>query len=393
MNVARLCLATLALFAAAAGARDNVPGWISAGPFVDEPWIAIELPLEVFATKLYVEVEIGGKPRRFVFDTGSPSMINAALAEELGLAVVDKRKGVDAHGTVVESDIVQADLTLDGTTFHKVPMFAADFSSSEAAQCLVGDGVLGSEVLPLCAWQIDLPESVLRCNSSLEQLNHVDGAAQQRLYDFGYPHAPIFDVRFAPDARSKVLFDTGSPAYFTVSPPDFEGTQRAGGIGRTFPGSGSLGASLGGQAPSAAQLQAELKSLSIGGVDLGSVKAVRRELPPSLLGASILEHFVVTLDTRTESAWFDQYREGPYARPTFGFSLAFDENIYVSLVWDDSPAARAGLRVGQRLSALNGIPTDASCEGIRRALQAMSGETIALAWDGGAVTLKRELTN
>tara|TARA_R110001599_G_C12267242_1_gene660985 strand:+ start:5610 stop:6080 length:471 start_codon:yes stop_codon:yes gene_type:complete len=146
----------------------------------------LELPLEILAKKLYVEIEIRGKPRRFVFDTGSPSMMTAALAEELGLEVVDTREGKNSHGTIIKSDIVQTDIKLGGVVFKKVPMFAANFSATEMAQCLIGDGVLGSEILPLCAWQIDLSESVLRCNSDLRKLDHITSETKQRLYDFGY---------------------------------------------------------------------------------------------------------------------------------------------------------------------------------------------------------------
>jgi hypothetical protein len=103
-----------------------------------------------------------------------------------------------------------------------------------------------------------------------------------------------------------------------------------------------------------------------------------------------LEHFVVTLDPRSGFAYFDEYRGGPFVEPSFGFGLAFDDGVAVSLVWADSPAARAGLQVGQRLMSIQGEPTDSTCEAIRRALRAMSGETIELAWDGGDATLIRE---
>jgi hypothetical protein len=185
------------------------------------------------------------------------------------------------------------------------------------------------------------------------------------------------------------MFDTGSPEYLAISPPDFEGAKRAGGNGQTSSGYGSLGGSLGGQAPNGNQRQAHLETMSIGAMELGRVGATLRESPPSLLGASILEHFVVTLDARSESAYFDKYREGPFARSSFGFSLAFDAEIAIALVWDDSPAAKAGLRAGQRLISINGVATTSSCEGIQRALRAMSGQTIQVTWDAGTATLPR----
>lgn len=386
-NKALLVLGLLA--SSLASAADEKPRWLTEGPFVDEDSFSLELPLEVLATKLFIEVEMGGVPRRFVFDTGSPSMMSADLAAELELEAIDKRQGRDSHGAIVDTEIVQSDLTLGGTTFHKVPIFVANFP--ETAQCLF-DGVLGSEVLPLCAWQIDLPDSRLRCNSDLAELGHLAKAGKQALHDFGYPHAPILNVRFADNAKSKALFDTGSPEYLAISPPDLDGAKRNGGVGKTVSGTGSLGGSLGGLAPKKDQLLVQLKTLAIGSVQLGPVGAVLRESPPSLIGASLLEHFVVTLDTRSKAAYFDRYRDGSFARSSHGFGLSFDEAVLVSLVWDDSPANAAGLRVGQRVTAINGQPTSTSCDGIRDAMRAVSdGDTVDLEWEGGAGSLTREI--
>ena len=366
---------------------DEKPKWITEGPYVEEDSFSFELPLEVLAHKLFVEVEVGGVPRRFVFDTGSPSMMSADLAAELDLDVIDSRQGRDAHGATVETGIVQSNLTLGGTTFHKVPIFVADFPKT--AQCLF-DGVLGSELLPLCAWQIDLPDSRLRCSSKLAGLDHVEGARRQPLYTFGYPHAPILDVRFAEKARSKALFDTGSPEYLAISPADFGGAKRNGGVGRTVTGTGSIGGSLGGLAPEKDQLRVQLEALAIGDIELGRVGAPLRETSPSLVGASVLDHFVVTFDAKGSTAYFDRYRDGPFARPSYGFGLSYEEAVRVSLVWDDSPADAAGLVVGQRVTALNGQPTSTTCDGIRNAVHAMSeGDTVEVEWDGGDETLTR----
>lgn len=371
-----------------AAAADGMPKWMTEGPYVASSPFSLEVPLEMVAGLPFVDVEVGGAPRRFLFDTGSPSMMSADLAAELGLEAIDKRRGRDSHGAIVDTDIVQSDLTVGGTTFRKVPVFVADFPKT--AKCLF-DGVLGSEVLPLCAWQIDLPGSALRCSSELAELGHLEQAGRQPLHDLGYPHAPILDVRFAKNATSKALFDTGSPDYMSISRADFEGAGRNGGIGETIRGSGSIGASMGGRAPDQDQLLMQLKTLSIGNVRLDSVGAVLREASPSLIGASILEHFVVTLDARTSTAWFDRYRGGPFSRASYGFGLGFDDGVRVSYLWEGSPAEAAGLHVGQRVKAINGRPTDTSCDGIRHAMRAISdGDTIELEWDGGAGTLARE---
>ncbi|MEM7243940.1 MAG: aspartyl protease family protein [Acidobacteriota bacterium] len=382
-------LLLLALFPGTIAAQQGPPKWTTEGPSVGAKEFSLSLPLETLATKLHVEIELGGKPRRFVFDTGSPSMISKALVAELGLKVIDKASGRDSHGAVIESGIVQADLNIGGVTFRKVPMFAADLSSSEAVRCLVCDGVLGSELLPLRAWQVDLPDSKLRCNTNVRKLDHVKGAKKQRLHDFGYPHAPFLDVRFAKNATSTVMFDTGMPGIFSISPPDFEGAKRAGGVAGILSGHGSLGSSLGGQAPVRDQQRAELRSLSIGNLELGRIVASVRESPPSLVGAALLEQFVVTFDSRSGKAYFDPIHDGPRARSSFGFGLGFEGPITVSLVWEDSEAAKSGLAAGQTIDSINGEPTELSCDGIRKALLAMDGDTIELGIDGRMVRLER----
>ncbi|MEM1090214.1 MAG: aspartyl protease family protein [Pseudomonadota bacterium] len=370
-------------------AQGKAPAWVTEGPYVDAEAFSLSLPIESIAGKLYVSVELGGEPRRFVFDTGSPSMIRSDLAKSLGLKVVDQRKGRDSHGAMIESDIVQAPITLGDVTFNKVPLFAADFGSSLAAKCLIGDGVLGSEILPLCAWQIDKPAGVLRCNTDLNSLDHIKDAKKQRLFSFGYPHTPYLDVQLAKKANSKAMFDTGSPAYLALSPPDYEGASRNKGIAGKIRGHGSLGGSLGGMAPVKDQVRAQLKAFSVGNVRLGRVSAHVREAPPSLLGAPLLDHFVLTLDQRSEAAFFAAYRDGPFERPTFGFALGFSDPITISLVWEETPASDAGLPVGRTITSINGAAVDYSCSGITRALEAMSAESIDLGWDGGAASLRK----
>lgn len=368
----------------------NQPAWITEGPYLVNPSASFDIPIEHLATKLYVKVEIGGEERRFVIDTGSPSMIDARLANELGLKVVDTNKGRDAHGSVIETNIVQTSMSIGGEEFRKVPMMAADFSNSPATQLFIGDGVIGSELLPLGIWQLDLKNSVLRFNTDLNKLPYLDDATELTLYQFGYPYMPIFDVIFSKDARSKAMFDTGSPSFFTISSNDLAGVRKDSETERTLSGYGSPGTSLGGQATETELLLIKLPTISVGKLPLGAVSAYRRDLSPSLIGASILEHFIITLDSRSKKAHFKQYSNGPYVILSFGFTLAFNNTISVAAVWDDSPAKVAGLRPGMELISINGIETEFSMEGIRRVIDAMDGENIVLVWKDSSATLTKK---
>jgi predicted aspartyl protease len=381
-------IALLVLSTTQLSAQPGPPAWLKEGPRVDNEEFAFELPLQVVAGKLLVEIELGGKPRRFVFDTGSPSMLGKQLADELGLETIDRRQGRDAHGTVVETEIVQGDLRLGGVEIHKVPIYVTEFP--QAARCLF-DGVLGSELLPLCAWQIDLPNAALRCDTDLQRLSHVQSAHRLQLHDFGYPHAPIFDIQLARKASSKAMFDTGASDYFVISPPDLEGAQRNKGVSNVVHGSGSLGTSAGGAAPDRPQQRVQLKTFGLDGLDLGRIEAPLREAAPSLLGAALLRHFVITLDARSKTAYFDRYRGGPFRRADYGFGLAFNPTPQVSLIWEDSPAARAGLKLGQQVGAINGQVLDGSCSSMLGAFRALSeGAPIAIESEGRTIELQPE---
>lgn len=372
-------------------ANKTPPSWLNEGPYLEKAHAHFEIPIEVIGTKIYVNVELGGKLRRMVFDTGSPSMLDSTLAKELGLKIVGKNKGLDAHGTVVETEIVQANFRIGTVDIRKVPMMTMDFSNDIATKTFVGDGLLGSDLFPLGSWQFDIKNSVLRFSSELKNLPHIYDAEVITLYQFGYPYMPIFDVRFSEHARSKALFDTGSPSYFTISEMDLAGAKKNGGIGKSLIGFGSPGRSAGGQAAATELLTVEITQLEIDKIRLGKVIASKREHPPSLIGASLLKNFIVTLDSRNKKAYFKQYSNNAYDDPSFGFSLAFNNKISIAAVWNDSPAKAAGLRAGMELTSINGEKTAFSEEGIKRVIEAMEQNEIDLEWKNGSAKLTKQM--
>ena len=122
-------------------------------------------------------------------------------------------------------------------------------------------------------------------------------------------------------------------------------------------------------------------------MDLGRVAATGRASSPSLIGARILEHFIVTFDVKSKTAFFFKFSDKPLIQPSFGFSLAFDNLISVAVCWDNSPAAGAGLRPGTHITKINGETIRLTSEGIRKAITAMEGQEISLEWEGGSVKL------
>ena len=167
-------LLLLGLFVPAAHAQGGSPRWMTEGPTLEQGPASFEVPLETLGRKLYVTVTLGGKPRRFVLDTGSPSMIDEALTDELGLNVVGTNRGRDAHGVVIESRIVQADLEIGGVSFRKVPLYSAPFSRSVARRA-GARGLLAAAT----EWAVKQGASEMASDAALD--NHASHRMHQAL--------------------------------------------------------------------------------------------------------------------------------------------------------------------------------------------------------------------
>jgi len=223
------------------------------------------------------------------------------------------------------------------------------------------DGVLGSEVLPLCHWQIDLNDNVLRCYSDFDALN-TDNSYKIPLSDFGYPHYPYFGIKYSEKSSRTVMFDTGYGGLFAISSPDLNAVMNEGSAKKTGLGKGSIGSSLGGASPDQEHIKIQLKSPKIGEVNLPNMTAISRSQNPSLLGAEVLSKFVVTLSYEKKAAFFRPYKSGDIENREFGFKIDYDNQPTVSFIWNKSPADEAGLKIGQEIKSVNGSPITESCE-------------------------------
>ena len=373
-------LIVAALLATISGARSQeAPDWTSITPSVEATGFVERFPIEVLQTKLLLELELGGYPRSVVFDTGSPSVLSKPLATELGLEIIDTIESVDANGTRINIEVaVLEELPLGSLSVSNLPVIVADLSMAPIASCLF-DAVLGSDILQICNWQIDVPGRTLTCTDQLENLPFVDKSVSAPLHVFGYPYSPILDTEFQNGMTSTAILDTGSPEYVVLTHSELEDLERTGAIERRAMtrGFGSAGESIGGMGQDEEAFLLPLSRLWIGDLELMNVVARSREETPTLIGASLLSHYLVTLAYPRKRAFFYKNSEAPLQRTSFGFGPSFDSQaVTASFVWDESPAYSAGIRPGDRLmrigdSDLTTITEQARCPIVRDVLESL----------------------
>ncbi len=393
-------LAASCLAGGNSAAQNTELGQLLAAPIAIERSVPVtSVPLDVRMGKLFLDATVNGQTREFIFDTGSPSILSREFADALGLETVGQNSGVDANGNAVTMDFAILDLVMIGETrFHDVPVLILDYATLEMGTCFVDGGVLGSELLPGSAWQIDSENQVLRIAADAAELHGTAPFVRARLYDFGYPHAPVIDYSVG-DVTDKALFDTGSSAELSLFQrlAETRSVRQAIIPGSVTTGHGSEGVSAGGRGDDTELVRFSVAGLRLDGQPAGTLRGVTRTQPPTLIGAGILASHVVTLDY-PGAAFLLHTRSAPAPqRPEAGYQIAYlgDEARIVQL-FDDSPAARAGLRLNDQVVEVQGrpltvTPENSCCETGRWLAERFDGSLatdLIVQRDGSPVTLR-----
>ena len=348
--------------------------------------------------KLFIEAQVNGAQGDFIFDTGSPTILSRALADTLELDVIGQNTGRDAHGAEVVMDIAVVDtIRLGDVVFHDVPVLIFDFDSLDQGACFVSGGVIGSEILKGSAWRIDLSRQTLSIAADEDTFPTLSDGPEGALHDFGYPHMPILDYSIG-EMNDKALFDTGFGGELNLfeQAAEMPAVRRAIVRGSLQSGEGREGESAGGWSEPQTLTRARLDGVSLGGSTLPRLQTDLRPLAPTLFGAGLLNSYVITLDYPG-----GRIRLSPLAEPLassaaqdFSIALVGDHAELVRL-YEDTPAARAGLEVGDAVLSVDGRrlvtePHEARCDTalwLADELDAQSVQTLTIWRDGEARTV------
>ncbi|MEM9169895.1 MAG: aspartyl protease family protein [Pseudomonadota bacterium] len=329
-------------------------------PVIERGSPATTVPLDVRLGKLFLEAAVDGAAKEFIFDTGSPTILAKDFAQSLDLKIVGRNTGRDANGREVTMDVAVVDaLSLGDVTFRDVRVLVFDFSQLELGPCMFDGGVIGSEIFPGSLWEIDTERRVLTISAPGAAPPAAASSRAITLYDFGYPHTPIVDYSVG-DVQDKAIFDTGNAEELIL----FERVAQSDGVRKSMSkkslqkGRGSDGVSAGGRGAIRDLRRFTLKDASLSAADIGPVRATTRTTAPTLIGAGLLDRFVVTLDYPSNRFVLSEREKPEPTRPFPGYALSFVDGVAtVTQLFEGSPAARAGLRLGDAVTAINARAT------------------------------------
>jgi len=320
------------------------------------------IPFSLVDNHIYVQVTVNGQgPLRFIVDTGGHNILTPDTAEALGLKIKGR---IEAHGggeAVVESGFVEVDEIRIGTaTIARQVVYVLSLPPVEVEGVTVC-GMIGFETFRRFVIRIDYAAGTITLvKPGTFEPGDADVPVELRFYG----HIPEIDGTFE-GLSCKLHIDTGSRAELTLTKPFVDANAL-----RERHRHGVLavdGWGVGGP----------VRSYVVSGAELSVGCVVVRDAIASLatqgsgtfadpayhgnIGTKLLKRFVVT---------FDYGRRRMYLKPRpdpIGDTGTFDragmwinaapDGFEISDITPNGPAEAVGLKAGERIVSVDGLPT------------------------------------
>jgi hypothetical protein len=332
-----------------------------------------------------LDARLGGAAFRCLIDSGASSaVVSPRVARELRLEVVDRRRVATAGGVMQLERVALPPVEVGGLRLAADTALVLDLGAQLADAGAGLDGLLGAPSLRDRVTRFDLAAG------RVQWFEHADpgGAVWPLRWDQGLPVVPL---ALGTRDSAPFLFDTGNAGALVVF------ARHAAGLAGTQQLPRTTMQELGG---AVSVHQALLERLSAPGYAAREVPVVfeagaqarRGAHFDRLAGSAGLALFAggaVTLDGPGERLVVELPGLPEPAPLPGGFGFALGAGLAVSAVFDGGPAARAGVRPGQRLRRLD----ERDVATAPQAWQALQGRASArFDFDGlpAPVTLERE---
>jgi hypothetical protein len=360
---------------------------------------AEDIPFKFIENHIYLPIEVGGKTRLWVLDSGAgKTVIDNAFAEELGLKLEGQVKGQGAGNLVDVSFTTLPAFSLPGLEFDEQTAAAIDIA-------WLFDRWLGMEVVGILGYDF-LSRLVTRIDYANELLSfyHPDSFAYQGdgvvlSSPISQGNMPEMEVAVDGQHTGKWSLDLGAGGMsYHYQYAEAHGLLEV-------PGVDGLGHGAGGSQPKRRLMTEtmELAGYTVRGLEItiplqkGEGAFGHTELTGNI-GNTLLRHFVLHLDYERDhvivekGADFDRV----FPRDNSGLQLANTEgdSLRVIFVADGTPAAESGFEVDDVLTGVNDIEVEnlGGIVAVNKLLRKTPGTTLEIDVLRGSEIKKLSLT-
>lgn len=327
--------------------------WMAVASFATQ---ADTIPITFSQGRILLPVEVDGREHRFVFDTGC----------SCGLLFTDKAVSLKKGGLFSFAFVSDAAGHVKLTRKKRLPnlrigtlrvkrypviisppnsMMRQEYDCQNIVGCIGGDLFDKKHMVKI---DVRRGEMVVSDDPTL-----FAGESGFRIPFETEMHVPYVMVKTRADKERRYMFDTGFPGIITVRAKDLLS------IDTLDTALGATNAGIYGQTHSQSIAKIHLDSISIGGCVFRDITTNVQSSNSSSIGSLFLKYGTMVIDYIHHEIIYQPYeydRGITIGNQYHNVVLMFDGSHYkVTLVWEDTDAWRRGIRVGDRLTHIDGI--------------------------------------
>ena len=299
------------------------------------------IPYENINGKLIINVEINGKPGRFIFDTGmSITMIDNKILDDSNHSTFS----VLARDQSGKTDSLSVNklnhICIGHADFYEVPVITMDFDQNPVLKCFNVDGYLGSNLLAHTAVRISSIDKTITLTDNPSTLALNKEQSSEIFFISEENRLPFINARFsnASDTVTEpVLFDAGADHLYRLQLdhlPVFHETGIAEDIVKSV-GSSSIG--LFGNADDEIMFLVKIPKMEICGAVFNKLQ-VETSYENSSIGSLLFDFGIATFDYIHHLFYFEPFNEISEVNEKF-FPVSptiSDGKLVVGVIWDAS---------------------------------------------------------
>ena len=326
---------------------------------------SISLPFDLADNRIIINVELNGKgPFRFIFDSGAGAIVSPEVARELGLKIEGTSTGGGVGEKLVErgatnvATVQVGDISLRNQDFGVISF--ADMKYVFGTNRI--DGIIGYSLFKRLVVRIDYEQKRVTFTEPSQFAYNGSGVTVPLDFD---AHLPL--VKGELDGVPGIfVIDTGARSSLLLYGPFVERNNLRAKYKATV--EGITGWGIGG--PVRSQV-VRINSLKLGAVEVHNLiarlslqknGALTNANRAALVGPDVLRQFTTTFDYSRRQLIFE--KNGSYGKPDsydrvgMWFGQEGDHFEVIDVI-AGSPASEAGIKVGDRILAIDGQSTTA----------------------------------
>jgi hypothetical protein len=322
----------------------------------NSPKIVEEIEYEFIKQKIVIPIVIKGETYRFLFDTGSKTIISNQLKEKLIPKVQYEWNIYDGNNQnqLIESVLLDS-LKIGTLQFRNINALAMNLKE-ESFECFDLDGTIGSDLLLDYIVQIDPKEKKIRFGKD-SNLFSLDESKAQEMILIGDQGTPFIWIDLDPNEnpfKDFVMVDTGMHGIYDLSLDTYERLLKNKKIDLIAKGEGAATIGVFGLAEKSEQFLFHFPKITINDFTFKNYFNNATKANNSRIGAELLEYGVMTFDFINEKFYFNTSKKGiyldrkkPFFQPTYQ-----NKKIIVGIVWDKS--LKDKIQFGDQILEVNG---------------------------------------